>query len=56
MRELLTDVLDVLGLLAVAAGVAAGVAAWVGWWGLAAGGAVVLVGSQLAVRLGGERR
>jgi hypothetical protein len=56
MRELIkdaiTDTLDALGLLAVAAGVGAGVATWLGWWGLAVAGGVLLAGSQLAERMG----
>ena len=56
MRTLLTDALDVLGVLAVAAGVGAGSAALLGWWGLALAGGVLLAGSQLAERMGGGGR
>jgi hypothetical protein len=56
MRTLLTDALDVLGVLAVAAGVGAGVAQWVGWWGVAVAGGVLLAGSALAERMGGGGR
>lgn len=56
MRTLLTDALDVLGVLAVAAGVGAGVAQWVGWWGVAVAGGVLLAGSQVAERMGGGGR
>jgi hypothetical protein len=55
-RTVLTDALDVLGVLAVAAGVGAGVAAWLGWWGLAVAGGVLLAGSALAERMGGGGR
>lgn len=53
MRELLTDLLDVLGLLLLGAGAAAGLYPWVGWSCLIAAGAVVLAGSHLAARRGG---
>lgn len=56
MREYITDALDALGLLAVAGGAGAGAATYIGWWGLAVSGAVVLAGSHLAARLGGDRR
>lgn len=55
MREVITDALDALGLLGVAAGVGAGVATWVGWWGVAVAGGILLGGSQLAARTGGDR-
>jgi hypothetical protein len=55
VRDYLTDALDTLGLLAVAAGAGAGVAAWVGWWGLAVGGVVLLGGVQLAEWWGGRK-
>ncbi|MFB7473990.1 hypothetical protein [Kitasatospora sp. NPDC056184] len=50
MRTIVTTLLDVLGLLLLAAGAAA--AAWllVGWACLAVAGAVVLAGSWLAAR------
>lgn len=59
MRDVVTDGLDVLGLVGVAAGVGAGAAQWIGWFGLAAAGGVLLAGSQLAGwlgRPGGEQR
>jgi hypothetical protein len=60
MRDLITDVLDAVGLLAVAAGIGAGAARWIGWFGLAVSGGVVLVGSVAASMrtgrpAGGER-
>lgn len=48
MRDIVTTLLDALGLLLVAAGAGAGSATWLGWWGLAVAGAVVLGGSLLA--------
>jgi hypothetical protein len=48
VRDLLTTLLDAIGLLAVAAGVGAGAARWVGWFGLAVAGVIVLGGSLLA--------
>ncbi|MFW6034068.1 MAG: hypothetical protein ACOC9R_02935 [bacterium] len=53
-RDLITDVLDAVGLAAVAAGVGAGAAQWVGWFGLAVAGAVVLAGVQLSTWLAGR--
>lgn len=50
-RELLTDALDVLGLLLVAAGVTAAGYEFIGWAALGAGGVVVLAGSWVASRL-----
>jgi hypothetical protein len=50
VRELVTTLLDVLGLLLVAAGVCALLLPWFGWGGLIASGMVVLVGSWWAVR------
>lgn len=50
MRELVTTLLDVLGLLLVAAGAAAALLPLVGWAGLAAAGVVVLAGSWWAAR------
>lgn len=50
MRELVTTLLDVLGLLLVAAGAAAALLPLVGWAGLAAAGIVVLAGSWWAAR------
>lgn len=55
VREYITDALDSLGLLAVAGGTGAGAATWIGWWGLAVAGGIVLVGSQLAARVGSAR-
>lgn len=58
MRELVTTLLDVLGLLLVAAGAGMAAAMWVGWGGLAVSGAIVLAGSALADRMarrGGSR-
>lgn len=52
MREFITTLLDAVGLLALAAGIGAGAAQWLGWWGLAVAGAVLLVGSGVAARLG----
>lgn len=51
-REVITDLLDTLALLALAAGAGAGAAEWVGWFGLAIAGVVLLVGSVLATALG----
>jgi hypothetical protein len=50
MNDLITTLLDVLALLAIAVGLGAGSAHWIGWWGVAVAGAVVAVGSQLASR------
>jgi hypothetical protein len=50
VREVVTTLLDVLGLLLVAAGVAASVAPFLGWACLAVAGVVVLAGSLLAAR------
>lgn len=52
MRELVTTVLDALGLLLLAVGAAAGAYLLIGWACLAVAGAVVLVGSGLAARQG----
>lgn len=48
MRERLTDFLDLLGLLLVAAGVTGGLHPRLGLWSLTAGGGVVLAGSVFA--------
>lgn len=40
-REVITTMLDVLAVLAVAAGVAAGLFVVIGWWSVAVGGLVV---------------
>jgi hypothetical protein len=47
VRDLITDLLDVLALLAIAAGVGAGLSPWIGWFGLAVAGVIVLGGSLL---------
>lgn len=52
MRDLITSVLDLLGLLLLAAGAVAGLWPLIGGSALAVGGAVLLVGSQAAARLG----
>jgi hypothetical protein len=39
VRDLITDLLDALGLLGIAVGVGAGTAHWIGWFGMAVGGA-----------------
>lgn len=51
MRDLLTSLLDVLGLLLVAAGVGAAVFSLIGWAALAAAGVVVIGGSLLSSHL-----
>jgi hypothetical protein len=51
MVPLATTLLDVLGLLLMAAGAAAAVFPWLDWACLAVAGAVILLGSQLAVRM-----
>jgi hypothetical protein len=43
-----TDWLDIIGLLAIAAGVGLGLFWTIGWWSLCISGGVVLIGSQLA--------
>jgi hypothetical protein len=48
VRDVVTTLLDALGLLLVAAGVAGGLWFFVGAWALVAAGVVVLVGSQVA--------
>ena len=54
MREIVTTLLDILGLLLVAAGAAGGAALIVGWPpALGVGGVVVLTGSWLSRRSGG---
>jgi hypothetical protein len=55
-RQQLTDLLDVLGLLLVAAGVGFALGHWIGWAGLLGSGVVVLGGSLLAARLAGPPR
>lgn len=55
MRELVTTLLDVLGLLLVAAGVCAALLPWIGWAALVPAGALVLAGSWAAERLSAPR-
>jgi hypothetical protein len=58
MRELVTTLLDALGLLAVAGGAGVFASQWIGWAGLAVAGVVVLAGVRLADLLdepGGEQ-
>jgi hypothetical protein len=55
MFELLTSLLDVLGLLLLAAGVAALLFPVIGWGGLVGSGVVVLAGSWWSARQGGRR-
>lgn len=50
MRDVVTTVLDVAGLLLVAAGAGAAVRPLIGWSALAVAGVVVLAGSQVAAR------
>jgi hypothetical protein len=47
-RDVITDVLDVLGLLLLAAGLAAAMFPLIGWACLALAGVVILAGSLLA--------
>ena len=56
MREILTTLLDTLGLLLVAAGAAAAVFPWVGWTALIVAGVVVLAGSAVATWLSRPRK
>ncbi len=56
MRDILTTLLDALGLLLVAAGLAALTFQWIGWASLAVAGAVVLGGSLLAAGQGRPKR
>jgi len=46
-----TTLLDILGLLLVAAGLGALAGIWIGWPALAVSGVVVLAGSQVAARM-----
>ena len=48
MLALMTDLLDALGLLLVAAGVTLGLWAFIGPWALIVGGVIVIAGSQYA--------
>lgn len=50
MRELVTTLLDLVGLLLLAAGACAALYPLIGWAALAAAGLVVLTGSVLAAR------
>lgn len=50
MREVLTTILDALGLLLLAAGLGALAYQWIGWSALAVAGVVVLCGSAVASR------
>lgn len=50
MRTVVTTILDVIGLLLLAAGFAAAVFPLVGWVALGVAGGVVLIGSWLADR------
>lgn len=50
MRELITTLLDVLGLLLVAAGLGFAMSPMLGWSALGVSGAVVLTGSWVAAR------
>ncbi|MDF5755812.1 hypothetical protein [Spongiactinospora sp. TRM90649] len=56
MREKVTTLLDVVGLLLIAAGVAALLLPVAGWGALTAAGVVVLAGSWWATRQGGAAR
>lgn len=56
MRDIVTDLLDVAGLVAVAAGLGFAAGHWIGWAGLTVSGVVLLVGSwgaQMAQRRSG---
>jgi hypothetical protein len=48
VREVATTLLDMVGLLLVAAGVGMGVAVWIHWWALVVAGVIVLAGSYVA--------
>ncbi len=50
MRETLTTILDLLGLLLIAAGLTYGMWLQIGPWALILGGVAVLIGSWLAAR------
>lgn len=54
LRELITTILDALGLLLVAASAGLVSAQWIGWGGLAVAGLIVLAASWFAARRGGE--
>lgn len=53
-RETITDLLDTLALLLLAAGAGAGASRVIGWAALAVSGLVVLIGSVLASVLGSK--
>ena len=55
MREVLTTILDALGLLLLAAGLGALAYQWIGWASLAIAGVVVLAGSAWASRPSGDQ-
>jgi hypothetical protein len=50
LTEKASLLLDLIGILAVAAGVAGGLWQWVGPWALIVGGAILLAGSWLSSR------
>jgi hypothetical protein len=50
VRDLMTTLLDTLGLLLIAAGITAGLLPIVGGWAFCAGGVTVVLGSWLATR------
>lgn len=50
MRELVTTLLDTLGLLLISAGIAGGLWVFIGAWALCPAGAVILAASWLATR------
>lgn len=52
MRDLITTLLDVIGLLAVAIGIGVVVATWSTGAGIVTAGVLVLAGSQLVDRIG----
>ena len=52
MRDLITTLLDVVGLLAVAIGIGVVVATWSTGAGIVTAGVLVLAGSQLVDRIG----
>ena len=51
MRDRVTTLLDILGLLLLAAGLAFAAAPWIGLASVGVAGVVVLAGSQVAARL-----
>lgn len=48
MSDLLTSLLDALGLICVAAGVGLGLTPWLGWFAVAISGVILLAGSAAA--------